>query len=231
MRITLNWKLVTAALVALLVAGCASQNTAPNASGARPHEGTAFEQTAKDPPFTAATHFAAGRLAEAQGDDKHAVEHYVAALKLDPKHKEVTYALALLYTRLKQYPNAITVWKQYVKINDNSADAYSNLGFCYQLSGQTGEAESTYQKGITRDPKNNACRVNYGLLLARAGHISEATIQFQAVLPVAEVHYNLAAVFERDGKNEEAKVEYQRALALDPHCLDASVRLAGLGQQ
>jgi Tfp pilus assembly protein PilF len=45
------------------------------------------------------------------------------------------------------------------------------------------------------------------------------------------VHYNLASVYERAGKTEEAKTEYHRALDLDPHCLDASVRLAGLGPQ
>ena len=46
------------------------------------------------------------------------------------------------------------------------------------------------------------------------------------VLPAAEVHYNVASVFELQKKTAEAKAEYQKAIALDPKFTDAKKRLA-----
>ena len=63
------------------------------------------------------------------------------------------------------------------------------------------EAETAYLRGIERDPKNVPCRTNYGLMLARLGRTAEGTLQLQAVLTPAEVHYNLASVLVADMMN------------------------------
>src|SRR5206468_3325539 len=96
------------------------------------------------------------------------------------------------------------------------------------VSGQTDAAEEIFKKGIDRDPKCVPCRMNYGLMLARLGRTSEATLQLQTVLKPAEVHYNLASVYEQLHRTEEARMEYQKALKEDPNFRDAKVRLAAL---
>lgn len=239
MRMIRTWKIGVAFPLVALVASCSqNQNAADNRvsdaqkaqqAGRDATEGpNSFERRSQDPAFNANTHYAAGRLAEIQGDNNRAIEHYWAALKLDPKHKDSLYRLGVVYTQLRHYPDATIAWKLYVKATDQSADAYSNLGFCYELAGKNSDAEDAYKKGISRDPKNNACRVNYGLLLARNGRVNEATLQFQQVLTPAQVHYNLASVYEFEGKPQEAKEEFRRAMAEDPNCVDAAVRLAEL---
>jgi tetratricopeptide (TPR) repeat protein len=65
-------------------------------------------------------------------------------------------------------------------------------------------------------------------MLARLGRTAEATLQLQAVLTPGEVHYNLASVLEHQGRREAAKMEYQRALELDPDLADARQRLTAL---
>ena len=82
--------------------------------------------------------------------------------------------------------------------------------------------------GIEIDPKNQPCRVNYGLMLARHGRIEEATTQLSAALSPAQVHYNLASVYEQQGKKDQAKSEYIEAIKSDPKLIDAQMRLAGL---
>ena len=177
---------------------------------------------------TAATHFAAGQLAESGGDTQRAVQQYRAALQIDPQHSLSLLHLALIYTAQKQYPTAIDLWHQYVSATHDSAAAYNDLGLCLEMANQPGDAEMAYLAGITHEPGNPACHVNYGLMLARHNRLDEAANQLGAVLTPAEVHYDLASVLESEKKTKQARDEYQQAIALDPDMNDAKTRLAAL---
>ena len=236
MNSTFKKLLISGALMAAIAPmGCKSSDKSASAHGgqmsAGGHKETAADvkfETSQDPPFRAQTRFAAGQLAETQGETNRAIEQYWAAIKLDPKCKEAYYRLGVVYCELKHYPDAVVAWKQYLKITGGDPMGYSNLGFCYELSGQHREAEENFRKGIEKDPKNNACRVNYGLMLIRDSRVNEGIIQLQAVLSEAEVHYNLASVFEHTGQKEQARAEYRRAIDLDPNMVDAEVRLSAM---
>jgi len=220
-------------LVATFLAGCSSSNNgaisgvssekADRINAAR----DPFEKS-EDPPITAETHFAAGQLAESQGDFANAVKQYKEALKLDPKQTKSTYRLAVCYSQLKKFNDAVATWKKYNEATGGEANGYSNLGFCHELAGEIDKAETAYLRGIEKDPKNLPCRTNYGLMLARLGRTAEATLQLQAVLSPADVHYNLASVLEHQGRKEAAKAEYRKALELDPNLEDAQTRLSAL---
>jgi len=219
-------------LLIVLIAGCAKNQQGvsklpEDKANALSAQQSKFEKS-KDPPFTAATHFAAGQLAESQEAHMAAIAHYQAALRVDSRHLESRYRIAVVYTRLKDWPNAISGWKRYMKATKNEATAYANLGFCYDLAGRKGDAEKTYQAGIAKDPKNVNCRVNYGLLLARDGRIEDATAKWRAVLTEAQVHYNLGSLYEQQNKKEQARIEFRQALQLDANLADAKTRLAAL---
>ena len=70
--------------------------------------------------------------------------------------------------------------------------------------------------------------MNYGLMLIRHGRVEEGAAQLSAVIPASEVHYDIASIYQMQGKKEEAKAEYRKALDLDPALLDARTRLASL---
>jgi tetratricopeptide (TPR) repeat protein len=226
---------MTCALLLVAAAGCTS-NKDPESAIRSVGSGTASELNAEhsqfekseDPPFTVETRFAAGQLAESQNALPRAAQQYEEALKLNATHRPSAYRLAVVYSQMRQYPKAIEAWKTYVTLTDESATAYGNLGFCYELAGQKNEAESAYRQGIEREPKNQACRVNYGLMLARGGKIDEAIEQLQSVLTPAEAHYNIASVYEQQGRTEQARAEYGKALQLDPDMWEAQTRLQAL---
>ena len=184
-----------------------------------------FEATRRDPPIAADTRFAAGQLAESRGAFAQAAEQYRQALKLDPKHGDSMFHLGVVLANLKKYPEAIDVWKKYIKLTGESPRAYSNLGFCYELAGRPEDAEAAYQKGIRKDPASVACHVNYGLMLVRRGRLGEGKLQLGSVLKPAEVHYNLGSLYESQGSKEQAKAEYRQALQLDPQFSEATTRL------
>ena len=218
-----------AVLVALVAGGCASKDKAaakgkPGSAAKRTAPLSEFE-TSRDPPIAADTRFAAGQMAETRGALPQAAEQYRQAVRNNPKHVEAMYRLGVVYAGMKKYSEAIETWKRYTQATSDSAAGYSNLGFCYELAGKPDEAEAAYLKGIRRDPKHVASRVNYGLMLVRRGRTNEGTLQLQAVLTPAEVHYNLGSVFETLHRPEQAKAEYKKALELDPALADAQSRL------
>jgi protein O-GlcNAc transferase len=227
-----HWR-IALALAAGLSAGCGGNKDVDN-KGVPRHtqqlvkpEDRQFEQ-AKDPPLTANTHFAAGQLAETQGNLTVALEQYARALKIEPKHEASVFRTAIVYSRMGQHPQAIATWKRYIELMKTSAAGYSNLGLAYELAGERDHAEVAYRRGIDLDPKNQPCRVNYGLMLARAGRTEDAVEQLGAVLTPAQVHYNLGSVYESMGAREKAKLEYRKSLELDPGLKAAQMRLAGV---
>jgi tetratricopeptide (TPR) repeat protein len=211
---------------ALGMTGCAKSDGAAkrHTSGG---DDRSFEIT-RDPPIAPDTRFAAGQLAESRGAFAQAAEQYRQALRNNPKHLPALYRLGVVYAELKKFPEAIETWKKYAAATDDSAAAYSNLGFSYELARRPEEAESAYRRGIAQDSTHVACRVNYGLMLVRRGRVGEGRLQLQAVLSEAEAHYNVGSVYESLGRREQAKAEYARALELDPRFADAQARLANL---
>jgi tetratricopeptide (TPR) repeat protein len=186
-----------------------------------------FEKS-DDPPFTADTRFAAGQLAESQGNLDNAIAQYRAAIKLNPKHLDAMFRLGGVYVQSRRFDEAIAMWQQYIKATNDAPQAYSNLALAYETAGRFDDAEKAYQAGIARDPKNQSCRVNYGLMLARRNQLDGAIAQLSTVLSPAEIHYNLGAVCEQQGRTEEAKAYYRKALELDPKLRDARARLSVL---
>src|SRR5688572_23426225 len=152
-------------MVPVVAAGCGAKGKGAEESAAAPKPAmtkTAFD-TDKEPPITAETRYAAGQLAESQGNPANAVRQYEEALRSKPDHVPSLYRLGVVHAQLEQYPKAIEIWRRYLKATHDAPSGYGNLGFCYELSGDPQAAEDAYKKGIAKDPKNQPCRVNYGL--------------------------------------------------------------------
>ncbi len=219
---------ITFVCLSFFLCACSSHNAATQAEGPKLNADEANLPVAKDPPITANTRYAAGQLAESQGNADAAIHQYNKALDIDPKHLPSLYRLGVIAAEQKKYDASIVIWKQYIVLSNDAPEGYGNLGYCYELATKPNLAEETYKKGIEKDPKNAYCRTNYGLMLARKHKIQEAVLMWNPVLTDAEIHYDLAGVYSQDGRKQEAKAEYQRALACDPTLIDAKARLSEL---
>jgi tetratricopeptide (TPR) repeat protein len=225
---------ITLTGLAIFLCACASSHKTSTASvqGLTPQQADQMEKEhavvkeAKAPPVTAATRFALGQVAESQGDYDAAIHQYHRALELDANHLPSLCRLGAIYAEQKNYNLSIETWNRYIAASGDAAWAYANLGYCYELAGYPTLAKQTYLKGIAKDPKNAPCRTNYGIMLARDGKIADALRMWNPVLTDAQMHYNLASLYQKDGRKTEAKAEFQKALDSDPSLIDARARLA-----
>src|SRR5205814_9363220 len=120
-----------------------------------------------EPQLNADSRFAAGLLAESQGKIDCAIIQYEQALRLNPNHVPSLYRMGVAQTKSKHYEKAVATWKQYVKATGDIASSWANLGFCYEMAGDTATAEVAYTAGLDRDARRRPCRANGGRLLAR----------------------------------------------------------------
>lgn len=216
--------LLLGALVVLVLAGC-------NAKPSRPESGSVLSgfDDVQNPSFNADTHYAAGRLAESQGNPQRAIQQYEQAIALNPTHPGAHYRIAMVLTEQRQLDAAIDAWKRYVEVSGETPAAWNNLAYCFEIAGRLDDAEGTYKIAIARDGSYPQARVNYGLMLARQQRNDEARAQLSAVLTPAAVEYNLGSVQEQLGRMDLARAAYLKALELNPRFEVARKRLDALG--
>lgn len=112
-----------------------------------------------------------------------------------------------------QYLNALKVDKNFADAHYALAQAYEHLG---QISGAYGELMHT----VDLQPANYKARIDLGNLLIAAGRTDDAQAQANAVMAAQpnnpDVHALLSAIAVRRGQKDQAAIEMQHAIELDP---------------
>jgi len=229
MRILSLHAVLAGTLALALVGGCGSSQRHAGASDAVAYH-PAHVDAAGNPEFSAEATFVAGQIAQSNGEFEPAAKCFRDALTLNPEFAPAAYHLGVVNAQMKRYPDAIDAFWDYVKLTNESAAAYGNLGYCYELAGMHNEAEAAYRRGLVRDVADESCRVNYGLMLARHGREDEALAQLTVILDPAQAHYNLASIYQLQGKTERAKAEFIKALTLDPQMWAAENRISAIDE-
>ena len=98
-----------------------------------------------------------------------AIEEYQNGLKLDPQFKDIKVNLNLAYREMgriygqqkNDMPKAIEYLEKSVFYNPKDGQAYSNLGTCYGLTGQTQKAIDALERALAiRFDKNDAMNLS-----------------------------------------------------------------------
>jgi tetratricopeptide (TPR) repeat protein len=165
--------------------------------------------------YTADEYYQQGLANENAGNMKRAMMHYGQAIDADPMHAKSLYHLGVLQTNACDYTRAIPTWRQYVHATHNSGEAWSNLGWTYEMMGWQRNAEGAYRSGIIANAASKACQTNLGLFLARHNQPSEALIHLQVAMTPAQAHQNLAMIYREQGLNTKADVELAKAKETD----------------
>jgi tetratricopeptide (TPR) repeat protein len=182
---------------------------------------TALWQHALDVTTDNATaHFCLGRNLQDAGQLQRAVDHFEAALVLNPPFKPARDSLAATLLRLNRPREAIDVYREGLRLVPDWAEGHQQLGGVFLRVGDLQQAVRHLTRAVRLRPDLAIARYNLGLVLARRGSLKEATEHLTTAVRLmpdhAEAHHQLARVLRQQGQLEEALASERRAVDLAP---------------
>jgi tetratricopeptide (TPR) repeat protein len=169
---------------------------------------------------------ALARVAESQGDVDGAEHAYRAALSRDKKRGDAHLHLANLRTLKGDYRQAVEEYQKALEVNPGNADIYCDMGYSLYLQHKWEEAERNLKQAVLIDPNHRRAHNNLALVLSHTNRSEEALAEFRkAGNSVADSHVNLAFSLSLDKRWQQAREQYQLALAASPRSDTAKARL------
>jgi tetratricopeptide (TPR) repeat protein len=149
-----------------------------------------------------------------------AIQHFQAALQVNPGSDEVKFNLANAYFRKRQYAQALDIANQ-VSEQGRKDDSYLTLlGDIYTHLGDTAHASEIFRDAITRNPDNDQNYLSLALLNLRANDIEAAQQTLskgQVRIPASgKIYWGLGITSAMRGNTAEAARQLERAVDLLP---------------
>lgn len=113
---------------------------------------TMWRQAARNAPNTRRAQFALGLMAEMKGDVQAALQHYDAALQIQPDMIDALNSSGLVLGRARQWKEATRRFERIVELTPDKAIARFNLAFAYAAQGRFAEAMREQSTAISLDP-------------------------------------------------------------------------------
>jgi tetratricopeptide (TPR) repeat protein len=126
-------------------------------------------------------------------------------LQRDPSNVEAYNLLGIVYTSIKDFPQAATAFEHALKLKPNSTVTHNNLGNLYIAQQKPDLAEKEFRTVLSAAPANRDANYNLGLLLLAKGSPLASIAYFQRVHPQSlETRFNLVRAYLAAGKTTEA---------------------------
>ena len=148
------------------------------------------------------------------------------ALKIFPDYYDALNTLGCEYVARKEYQKALAYLIRSIDVNQRSFSSFYALAYaCYQLNHRP-EALEAARAATVLQPNSVNSQLLYGTLLRLDGRYEEAE---KALLeakklskdsPVPEIHWQLALLYNRLGRNRQAADELESYLHIQPDARD-----------
>jgi tetratricopeptide (TPR) repeat protein len=127
----------------------------------------------------------AGELLK-QNKVKEAMHHCQIALLLDPANYNTLVRIAWAYNLLDEKNKAIDALRLAIKVRPEYVRAYNDLYVLLRQAGKAEEALKEYRKAVELNLNKNNLELhyNFGNALAMQGHYDEAVIQYNQALRI-----------------------------------------------
>lgn len=153
--------------------------------------------------------------ASLSGQLEASVAIYKKALKEDSKNTNILFALASLYHKLMQYPEARSYYKRLLTIDPNYKKAMNN--YLALMSEETPSMALTELLDLERaNPQYSPVIAQIGMVYAKLGQYDKADEYLKRAVTlspeVAAYRYNLAVVYDQMNRYSDAMTLYRQVL-------------------
>ena len=144
------------------------------------------------------------------------------ALKIFPTYYDALNTVGCERVVRKEYEKGLPYLIRAIDVNQRSFSSFYALAYaCYELNHRP-EALQAGRAAVVLQPNSFNAQLLYGTLLRLDGRYQEsekALVEAEKLskdTPVAEVHWQLALLYNRVGRNKEAADQLETYLKLDP---------------
>ena len=206
--------------------------------------GELFLEAAAALPSSAAPRFGAGRAALARQSYREAVDHFEAALALEPGASAIRYPLAMTYRTLGDAQAAQSNLEQrgdvWPVLDDplmqtqpellETVTAFEIRGLDALAAADWEAAATAFRGGLELEPDDPALRHRLGTALYAAGNVASAIEEFEEVTrrspDFTDAHVSLGTILSVQGAYDRAIERFSVALESDPNSVAGRFGLA-----
>ncbi len=174
-------------------------------------------------------HYNLGLGLASQGRTFEAIDHFLAAVRIDPRFADAHNNLGNALEHQGRTAEAIRHYEEALRIDPAMASAHYNLGLALARRGDTIRAIVHFNEALRIRPAYAQAHNNLGIVLIDLGRTTAAIDHFTEALRIdpdsATAHYNLGVVLASQGKHEQAIAHFAEALRIDPAHADARRKL------
>jgi tetratricopeptide (TPR) repeat protein len=160
-----------------------------------------------------------------------AVVQYKKALDLKSKYWQALYQLGYAYYKQKRYDEAKETFESGLKIKERG-EFYNGLGLVQMAMDSLKDADLSFRKAISDDPKNPEFHKNLGDVNFKKGVVVIAIQSYSDALALdstlVDVHYNLGQSYLKQMDFNKAMEEFKTVIRLDPKHKEAYLALGDL---
>jgi tetratricopeptide (TPR) repeat protein len=145
-------------------------------------------------------------------------------------YAERKYNLALKFTEMRLFDQAIEFAKQAIEARPDIAKSHILLGYLYLDDREAEKAVTQFEKAVLIDPASNDAGTGLGAALVEVGNFDRAIeVLDKALLQnpnPQRTFYELGRAYELKGDNENAAAMYKESIEkiMDNHVLPSSLR-------
>ncbi|MDI6840213.1 MAG: tetratricopeptide repeat protein [bacterium] len=123
------------------------------------------------------------------------------------------YALGKCYTEYGKYEDALSEYREALKIDSSYADAWYGIGYVYEKMGNIPTSIENYKQALKFDPKNESIRYNLAKAYVESGECEKAILELKALLAAhpddLDVRTQLGCAYLAMNMYNEARGEFE----------------------
>ncbi len=170
-----------------------------------------------------------GLLGYQQGHYGLAFDFIQQAIILDPGKPHYFFNKALVLEKEERWEEAISAYKEAIKLKPQYIEAWSNVGNAYRRQRTWEKAIAAYEEARRLKPQSADLLNNLGVVYKEKGDLTQALAQYQQATNLspqhAEAHHNMGVVLKDLGNLDEATHAFRQALSLKPTYANAHYHL------